>query len=86
MKDEFRKQIEELLPETKSLMLKNGGEILKEVALAVLGAHKAALTVKNTGVAVGRAARNLVKPCLEFWNGIKEGFNKPEEEENHERA
>lgn len=39
-------------------------------------AHKTAISMKNMGRVVGSAASAVAVPCLKFYDGVREGFNK----------
>jgi hypothetical protein len=43
--------------------------------MALVAAHKEAITVRNVGYVIGRAACVVKNPCVEFYKGIKEGLN-----------
>ena len=54
--------------------LKKLGQITKEAVTATVAAHRTAVTARNVGIVIGRAAWKITKPCLELWDGAKEGF------------
>jgi hypothetical protein len=37
--------------------------------------HKDKLNVKAAGVLVGKAASIVAKPCVQLYDGVREGFN-----------
>jgi hypothetical protein len=43
--------------------------------MALVAAHKEAITVRNAGYVIGRAACIVKNPCVEFYKGVKDGFN-----------
>jgi hypothetical protein len=54
--------------------LKGLGRITKEAVVATVAAHRTAVSTRKVGFVMGRAARKITKPCLELWDGVKEGF------------
>jgi hypothetical protein len=54
--------------------LKELGRITKEAVMATVAAHRTAVTTRKIGLAMGKAAWKITKPCLELWDGVKEGF------------
>lgn len=60
------------MPEKKTSRIQSA----KEAVRGVYDAHKEALTLKNAGKVVGSAASAVVVPCLKFYDGVREGFNK----------
>jgi hypothetical protein len=43
--------------------------------MALVAAHKEAITVRNAGYVIGRVACIVKNPCEEFYKGVKDGFN-----------
>jgi hypothetical protein len=43
--------------------------------MALVAAHKEAITVWNAGYIIGRAACIVKNPCVEFYKGVKDGLN-----------
>jgi hypothetical protein len=56
------------------IALKMLGRITKEAVMATVAAHMAGVTTRNVGTLIGRAAWKITKPCLELWDGVKQGF------------
>jgi hypothetical protein len=54
--------------------LKVLGRITKEAVMATVAAHRTAVTTRKIGFVMGKAAWKITKPCLELWDGVKEGF------------
>ena len=57
-----------------SVLLKSRTQLAKEMVMALVAAHKEAITVRNAGYVIGRAACVVKKPCMEFWQGVKDGL------------
>ena len=74
MRKFWKKQVEDLGGDP-SVLIKGRTQIAKEMVKALVAAHKEAITVRNAGYVIGRAASVVKKPCVEFWQGIKEGLN-----------
>ena len=74
MRKFWKKQVEDLGGDP-SVLLKGRTQLAKERVMALVAAHKEAITVRNAGYVIGRAAYVVKKPCLEFYKGIKDGFN-----------
>ena len=74
MRKFWKKQVEELGGDP-SVLLKSRKQLAKEMVMALVAAHKGAITVRNAGYVVGRAACIVTNPCVEFWQGVKDGFN-----------
>ena len=70
----WKKQVEDLGGDP-SVLLKSRTQLAKEKAMALVAAHKEMITVRNAGYVIGRAASIVKNPCLDFWQGIKEGLN-----------
>jgi hypothetical protein len=45
------------------------------MAIALVAAHKGAITMRNAGYVIGKAACIVKNPCVEFWQGVKGGLN-----------
>ena len=69
-----KKQVEDLGGDP-SVLLKGRTQLAKEKVMALVAAHKEAITVRNAGYVIGRAASVVKSPCVEFWQGVKDGFN-----------
>ena len=54
--------------------LKTLAQITKEAVKATVAAHRTGVTTRKIGLVIGRAAWKFTKPCLELWDGVKEGF------------
>jgi hypothetical protein len=74
MRKFWKKQVEDLGGDP-SVLLKGRTQLAKEKAMALVAAHKEAITVRNAGYVVGRAAYVVKKPCVQFWQGVKDGLN-----------
>ena len=74
MRKFWKKQVEDLGGDP-SVLLKGRTQIAKEMVMAMVAAHKGAITVRNAGFVIGRAASIVKNPSLEFWQGVKDGFN-----------
>ena len=70
----WKKQVEDLGGDP-SVLLKGRTQLAKEAVIALVAAHKGAITVRNAGYVIGRAACVVKNPCVEFWQGVKEGLN-----------
>ena len=73
MRKFWKRQIEVMGGDAK--MLKSRAQIAREVIAAMIEAHGTGISVKNVGLVIGRTAWKITKPCLEMWDGIKEGFS-----------
>jgi hypothetical protein len=51
---------------------------IKERARGLYTEHKDKVTIKNAGKLVGSVASAVAIPCLKFYDGVREGFNKKE--------
>ena len=74
MRKFWNKQVEDLGGDY-SVLLKGRAQLAKEMVIALVAAHKEAITVRNAGYVIGRAASVVKNPCVEFWQGVKDGFN-----------
>ena len=74
MKKFWKKQVEDLGGDPSAL-LKGRAQLANEMVMALVAAHKEAITVRNAGYVIGRAACVVKNPCVEFWQGVKDGFN-----------
>ena len=74
MRKFWKKQVEDLGGDA-SVLFKGRTQLAKEMVMALVAAHKGAITVRNAGYVIGRAACVAKKPCVEFWQGVKEGLN-----------
>jgi len=54
--------------------LKNLAEATRKAIGAAFEAHKTAISPRNFGYVLGRAAQKVTKPCVELWRGMKQGF------------
>ena len=74
MRKFWKKQVEDLGGDPSAL-IKGRAQLAKEIVIALVAAHKEAITVRNAGYVIGRAACVVKNPCVEFYKGIKEGLN-----------
>ncbi len=74
MRKIWKKQVEDL-GDDPSVLLKGRTQLAKEMVIALVAANKGAITVRNAGYVIGRAACIVKNPCVEFWQGIKDGIN-----------
>ena len=70
----WKKQVGDLGGDPSAL-LKGRTHLAKEMVVALVAAHKEAFTVRHVGYVIGRAACIVKNPCVEFWQGVKDGFN-----------
>jgi len=70
----WKKQVEDLGGDP-SLLIKGRTQLAKEMISSLVVAHKEAITVRNAGYVIGRAACIVKNPCVEFWQGVREGLN-----------
>lgn len=50
-------------------------QLAKDAVRGVVDAHKEAITIKNAGILIGKAASLVAKPCVQLYDGVREGFN-----------
>ena len=74
MRKFWKKQVEDLGGDP-SVLLKGRAQVAKEMLMALVPALKEAITVRNAGYVIGRAASVVKNPRVEFWQGVKDGFN-----------
>jgi hypothetical protein len=74
MRKFWKKQVEDLGGDP-SVLIKGRTQLAKEMVMALVAAQKAAITVRNAGYVIGRAACIVKNPCVQFYKGIKEGLN-----------
>ena len=74
MRKFWKKQVEDLGGDP-SVLLKGRTQLAKEMVMALVAVHKEAITVRNAGYVIGRAACIVKNPCVKFYKGIKEGLN-----------
>ena len=74
MRKFWKKQVEDLGGDP-SVLLKGRAQLAKEMVMALVAAHKGAITMRNAGYVLGRAACVVKNPCGEFWQGVKDGLN-----------
>jgi len=74
MRKFWKKQVEDLGGDP-SVLIKGRTRLAKEMIIALVAAHKEAITVRNAGYVIGRAACIVKNPCVEFYKGIKDGLN-----------
>jgi len=74
MRKFWKKQVEDLGGDP-SVLIKSRTQLAKEMVIALVAANKGAITLRNAGYVVGRAACVVKNPCVEFYKGIKEGLN-----------
>jgi len=73
MRKFWKKQVEDLGGDP-SFLIKGRAQLAKEMISSLVVAHKEAITVRNAGYVFGRAASVVKSPCVEFWQGVKDGF------------
>jgi hypothetical protein len=74
MRKFWKKQVEDLGGDP-SVLLKGRVQLAKEMVMTMVTAHKEAITVRKAGYVIGRAACIVKKPCVDFWQGVKDGLN-----------
>ena len=74
MRKFWKKQVENLGGDP-SVLLKSRTQLVKEMVMALVAAHKEAITVRNAGYVIGRTAGIVKNPCVEFYKGVKDGLN-----------
>jgi hypothetical protein len=74
MRKFWKKQVEDLGGDP-SVLIKGRTQLAKEMVMALVAAHKEAITLRNAGYVIGRAASVVRKPCVEFWRGVKDGLS-----------
>jgi hypothetical protein len=74
MRKFWKKQVKDLGGDP-SVLLKSRTQLAKETVISLVVAHKAAITLRNAGYVIGRAACIVKNPCVEFWKGVKDGLN-----------
>ncbi len=74
MRKFWKKQVEDLGGDP-SVLLKGRTQLAKETVIALVAAHGAAITIRNAGYVVGRAACVVKNPCVAFYKGVKDGLN-----------
>ena len=74
MRKFWKKQVEDLGGDP-SVLIKGRTQLAKEMVIALVAAQKAAITMRNAGYVIGRAACIVKNPCVEFWQGVKDRFN-----------
>jgi len=74
MRKFWKKQVEDLGGDP-SVLLKSHTQLATEMVMALVAAHKEAITVRNAGYVIGRAACILKNHCVQFWQGVKDGLN-----------
>jgi len=74
MRTFWKKQVVDLGGDP-SVLLKGRAQLAKEMIISLVEAHKEAITIRNAGYLIGRAACIVKNPCVEFWQGIKDGLN-----------
>ena len=74
MRKFWKKQVEDLGGDP-SVLIQSRTQLAKEMFIALVAAHKEAITMRNAGYVVGRTAGIAKNPCVEFWQGFKEGLN-----------
>ena len=74
MRKFWKKQVEDLGGDP-SVLIRSRAQLAREMVIALVAVHKEAITVRNAGYVVGRAGRFVKKPCVDFWQGIKDGLN-----------
>ena len=74
MRKFWKKQVEDLGGDP-SVLIKGRAQLAREMIISLVAAHKAAITMKNAGYVIGRAACIVKNPCVKFWHGVKGGLN-----------
>ena len=74
MRKFWKKQVEDLGGDP-SVLIKGRTQLAREKVMALVAAHKGAITMRNAGYVLGRAACVVKNPCGEFWQGVKDGLN-----------
>jgi hypothetical protein len=74
MRKFWKKQVEDLGGDP-SVLIKGRTQLAKEKVISLVAAHKEAITLRNVGYVVGKAASVVKNPCVEFWQGVKDGFS-----------
>ena len=74
MRKFWKKQVEDLGGDP-SVLIKSRTQLAKEMFIELVAAHKEEITLRNAGYVIGRAARIVKNPCIEFWQGVKDGLN-----------
>ena len=74
MRKFWKKQIEDLGGDS-SVLIKSRTQIAREMVIALVAAHKGAITMRNAGYVIGRTAGIVKNPFVKFWQGVKDGFN-----------
>ena len=74
MRKFWSKQVEDLGGDP-SVLLKGRTHLAKEMVMALVAAHKDDISMRNVGYVIGRAACIVKNPFVEFWQGVKDGFN-----------
>ena len=73
MRKFWKKQVEDLGGDP-SVLMKGRTQLAKEMVIALVTAHRGAITMRNAGYVIGRAACIVKNPCVEFWQGVKDGL------------
>jgi hypothetical protein len=74
MRKFWKKQVEDLGGDP-SVLIKDRTQRAKEMVIALVAAHREAITLRNAGYVIGRAACVVKNPCVEFYKGVKDGLN-----------
>ena len=74
MRKFWKKQVEDLGGDP-SILIQSRTRFAKEMLIALVAAHRGAITIRNAGYVVGRTAGIVKNPCVEFWQGVKDGLN-----------
>ena len=74
MRKFWKKQVEDLGGDP-SVLIKGRAQLAREMVIGLVTAHKGAITMRNAGYVVGRAVCVVKNPCVEFWQGVKDGLN-----------
>ena len=74
MRKFWKKQVEDLGGDP-SVLIKGRTQLAKETVISLVAAHKGAITVRNGGYVIGRAACVVKNPCVKFWQGVRDGLN-----------
>jgi len=74
MRKFWKKQVEDLGGDP-SVLIKGRTQLAREKVMALVAAHKGAITMRNAGYVLGKAACIVKNPCVELWQGVKDGLN-----------
>jgi hypothetical protein len=75
MRKFWKKQVEDLGGDP-SVLIKSRTQLAREMIISLVAVHGGTITIRNAGYVIGRAAGIVKNPCLEFWQGVKDGLNR----------